>query len=210
MCQTFVLLTIDILFLLVYSFKDRVGDVLVSTILLNARITLISLFDFFSVQQQLSIQSVHPVVHTAHQVLCCRRLIHSVTQVSLVGQMRQELYPSLPIEVRLVVVVSLSQILELYSLVVRDACSRPDLRLHLLHVYLLLVVWVEEGRGADLLYSLNSVLQIIVNLNDHLRLLVNQLDRLWRVKVLLCLRLDYICLLGDGLNVMLRLGMQQV
>lgn len=66
MCQTFVLLTIDILFLLVYSFKDRVGDVLVSTILLNARITLISLFDFFSVQQQLSIQSVHPVVHTAH------------------------------------------------------------------------------------------------------------------------------------------------
>ena len=121
--------------------------------------------------------------------------------------MRQELYPSLPIEVRLVVVVSLSQILELYSLVVRDACSRPDLRLHLLHVYLLLVVWVEEGRGADLLYSLNSVLQIIVNLNDHLRLLVNQLDRLWRVKVLLCLRLDYVCLRGDGLNVMLRLGM---
>ena len=73
MCHTFicllllmVLLMVDIPFLLGYPLEDRVGDVFITSILFQGRKTSLSTLNIILLVQQLSVESIHFVVHAAH------------------------------------------------------------------------------------------------------------------------------------------------
>ena len=87
MCHTFicllllmVLLMVDIPFLLGDPLEDRVCDVFITSILFQGRKTSLSTLNIILLVQQLSVESIHFVVHAAHKMLCNRHYI-SIAQV---------------------------------------------------------------------------------------------------------------------------------